>query len=54
MSILELIEAARTTVLDDQDIAALKKRLEEAEKEFEKKSRAQAPRNEFLSRTYSL
>lgn len=54
MSIQELIEAAKNTVVGEQQIEDLQGRLKAAEQEFEEQSRSKSVNQEFFSRTYSL
>jgi hypothetical protein len=54
MDIEALIEAAKATVIDADELKAIKERMKEAEKRFAEESRAKAVNHEFLTRTYSL
>jgi hypothetical protein len=54
MTVLELIAAARTSVVDDARIAELRQCVSDAEKQYEDQANRKVVTGEALSRTYSL
>jgi len=54
MSIQELIEAAKNVKVTDEEIGALKKRLAEAEKQFEEDARRRRPDAAWYNRSYTI
>lgn len=54
MTVVELIAAARASVVDDAKIEALQECVFEAEKRYEEQANRRSVSGEALSRTYSL
>lgn len=54
MTVLELIAAARRSIVDDARIAELQKCVSDAEKRYEDQANRKSVSGEALSRTYSL